>query len=267
MEEKLLTELLPEVVVQLRNAMVSMGSALASIAPPELRAQNPALDADAAKLYQAYYRLARLVNNLSLADSVEVADQPPLKNYEIVGMLQELYWRAKPQAELLGLDVQFTCQEAPRVVATNQRELNRMVLNLLSNAFKFTPRGGTVVMDLKFVRKMGILSIADNGVGISEERMETLFWRYTDIERMEPHPHGMGLGLPICRRIARSLGGSLLVESKEGLGTKVTCSFPDRRVSTEVSDTRADYTGGLNPTLLELADALPASAFCFRNMD
>ncbi|MBU5625695.1 sensor histidine kinase [Oscillibacter sp. MSJ-2] len=267
MEEKLLAELLPGVAAQLRGAMGTMGGALENIAPPELRAQNPALDAEAAKLYQAYYRLVRLVINLSEADSMESANPLPLKNYEIVRMVQDLYWRVKPQADLLGLEFQFTCRESEHVVAMNQRGLDRMVLNLLSNAFKFTPKGGNVVMDLKFVRRMGILSISDNGTGINEERMETLFCRYTDTNRMEPYPHGMGLGLPVCRRIARGLGGSLLVESKEGLGTRVTCSFPDRRVNMEVSDSGADYTGGKNPTLVELADALPEAAFSCRNMD
>lgn len=107
-----------------------------------------------------------------------------------------------------------------------------------------------------------LLSVADTGQGIQEEDLETLFDRYLHKNLMDPQPHGLGLGLPLCRRIAEGHGGRLLAESKTGVGSRFTLSIPDQRTdSGGVSDVPLDYTGGFNRTLLALADALPAEAF------
>ena len=84
---------------------------------------------------------------------------------------------------------------------------------------------------------------------------------------MDPPPHGLGLGLPLCHRLAECLGGTLLAESVVGKGSRFTLSLPDRQVGPDVSDIPTDYTGGFNRTLLALADALPAEAFRLRNQD
>ena len=85
---------------------------------------------------------------------------------------------------------------------------------------------------------------------------------------MNPPPHGLGLGLPICRRIAEGLGGNIMAESKEGKGSCLTMSFPDRKTGiSKVSDIPFDYAGGFNRTLLALSDALPAAAFRVNNQD
>lgn len=260
------TGVLPEVAGQLRQALGAMGIALSHLAPAELRKENQELDAEAARLYQGYYRILRLANNLADAASIEDAAPLPLKNCDMVRVVEEIYRRALPQAELIGVGLEFVCAEPYHVAAMNLRGLDRLVLNLLSNAFKFTPRGGQVRIELKFSRKLGFLSVADNGKGMSAQQLEQLFSPRGNEGGIRT-PHGMGLGLPICRRIARGIGGSLLVESREGHGTRVTCSFPDKRVEGKVEDPMVFYAEGLNPTLLELADALPEAAFSWSNMD
>ena len=85
---------------------------------------------------------------------------------------------------------------------------------------------------------------------------------------MSPSPHGLGLGLSLCRRIAEGMDGRLLAESRVGKGSRFTLSIPDRLTdSTTVSDVPFDYTGGFNRALLALADALPPSAFLQRNQE
>ena len=84
---------------------------------------------------------------------------------------------------------------------------------------------------------------------------------------MDPPPHGLGLGLPLCRRIAEGHGGTLMAESREGQGSRFTLSLPDRQVGSGVSDVPFDYAGGFNRTLMALSDALPVSAFLRNNQD
>jgi signal transduction histidine kinase len=117
------------------------------------------------------------------------------------------------------------------------------------------------------VGKKVLLSVTDTGCGIPAERLETLFDRYRHPEQMDPPPHGLGLGLPLCRCLAERQGGTLLAESRPGQGSRFTLSLPDRQVEGGVSDVPFDYSGGFNRTLLALADALPAQAFLLRSQD
>ena len=121
---------------------------------------------------------------------------------------------------------------------------------------------------LKLYRDQVELSVSDTGVGIAPELQKTVFDRYLHTDRLDPPPHGLGLGLPICRRIAREHGGSLLLTSEAGRGTTVTVSLPNRREKVQPLRTYlADLGGGYNRTIVELADALPKQAFTQKYLD
>ena len=112
------------------------------------------------------------------------------------------------------------------------------------------------------------LTVLDTGGGVPQELLPTLFDRYLHTERMDPAPHGLGLGLPICRRIAAGHGGNIMVTSTEGEGTRVVVSIPNRQTDiVRVKDMGFDYAGGFNHMLLELSDALPHTAFTHQRLD
>ena len=164
-------------------------------------------------------------------------------------------------AQLMELRLTFTCPERAHTVAVNREYLARLFWNLVSNAMKFTPRGGTVDVCLRSGQSCVLLSVKDSGSGIPQDKQAQLFDRWQH-SHMDLPAHGLGLGLPLCRRIAQGHGGSLVVSSREGQGTSVTVRLPDRRSGvTLVRDMPFHYAGGFNPTLVELADALPYQAF------
>lgn len=264
-DQNQLAALFPSVAVQLRGALSNLHLAAAQLAPADARERDPALDARAALLDQSYYQMLRLVNSLSAAEQL-VSDKPPaLQDRDLADLVGEVCEKAAALAPLRGLELRFVCALERHVCAVEPDGIEQLLYQLLSNAFKFTPAGGAVTVELRVVKKQVLLSVTDTGCGISEERLPTLFDRYLHAGQIDPPPHGLGLGLPLCRRIAERHGGTLMAESRLGRGSRFTLSLPDRQVGGGVSDVPFDYAGGFNRTLLALADALPAEAFRLRN--
>ena len=266
-DENHLASLFPDIAIQLRAALSNLHLAATQLAPAEARENDPVLDRKAALLDQSYYRLLRIVNSLSSAAWLTSSDPLPLQDKDIVALVSGVCEKSGGLAPLLEVELRFVCAMERHICAVAPDALEQVVYQLLSNAFKFTPPGGTVTVELQVKNKLVLLSVTDNGQGIPEERLPTLFDRYLHEAQPDAPSHGLGLGLPLCRRVAEGHGGTLMAESREGEGSRFTLSLPDRRVGGGVSDVPFDYTGGFNRTLTALADALPVQAFLRNNQD
>ena len=263
-----LAAVFPSIAVQLRGILSNLHLASVQLAPPAEREADPELDANAALLDQSYYQLLRLVNNLSATAWLRTEGPLPLCNRDVVRLVGERCQEAESLAREKGLHFCFRCVLSSHLCAIHEEGLEQLLFQLLSNAFKFTPSGGRVTVELQVVSGRVLLSVSDSGCGIEESLLSSLFDRYLHPELMSPSPHGLGLGLSLCRRIAEGMDGRLLAESRVGKGSRFTLSIPDRLTdSTTVSDVPFDYTGGFNRALLALADALPPSAFLQRNQE
>ena len=260
-EQHILSSVLPNVAAALRAPLNNL-----HMAAQRLAAQDGG--DEQAILQQSYYRMLRLVNNLNTAPEL-LSDAPfDTQNLELVVWLDELCRQAGSIAREAGVEVRFVCRERYVIAAVNRTYLERLVWNLLSNALKFTPKGGTVTVTLEAKDGQVLLRVKDTGCGIPAERMAALFALWTDSAWMDRPAYGMGLGLPICRRIAEGHGGRLLLESREGQGTLVTAALPHiRRDGGQVRDNRYDYAGGFAPVMMELSDALPYQAFYEKHLD
>ena len=258
----------PNIAAQIRSSLGTLHLAAAQLAPALERERDPELDAKAALLDQSYYQLLRLVNNLNVAGSLGQEGPLPVRDRDMVEAIQMICDATQSLADLRNIRLEFRCTSAHHVCAFHYFAIEQLVYQLLSNAFKFTPAGGTVRVELKFASRRVLLSVADTGCGIQEDQIPVLFDRYLHDDLLTARPHGLGLGLPICQHIAEGHGGTMMAESRPGKGARFTLSFPDRRGGTlDVSDVKFDYSGGHNQTLLALADALPVQAFSHRNLD
>lgn len=256
--------LFPAIAAQIRGALSTFHMAATQAIPPEARERDTELDRKAAVMDQSYYRLLRLVNLLSAAALPE--DAPiSLQNQDLTELVEDICDRADGLAQSLGLEVRFSCPLPRHICAVEPQLLEQLLFHLLSNAFKFTPSGGVITVELRVQAKRVLLAVTDTGQGIPPERLATLFDGYLHLDQHASAPCGMGLGLSLCRRIAERHGGILMAESQVGKGSRFTLSLPDRQVKSAISDVAFDYTGGFNRTLLALADALPAQAFLIRS--
>lgn len=267
MRERLLNEVLLHVAAQLRTALGGMHIAVGRLAPPDRRDRDAVLDRDAALLNHNYYSLLRLANNLSNAPML-LSDEPLLKeNTDIVEWLAGLCRQAEPLFALRHVTLTLQCATEHHTAAIHRDCLEQAVWNLLSNALKFTPDGGSVTVTLRLGRRQVLLAVSDTGCGIPAGNMETVFDGYLHPERLAVLPGGLGLGLPLCRRIAEGHGGRLLLDSREGQGATVTLALPDETAGDMVEDVTFDYAGGFQPALVGLADGLPFDAFLQRHSD
>lgn len=137
-------------------------------------------------------------------------------------------------AENAGVTLRVDIERDLPVIHTDQVRLRQMVLNLTSNAIKFTPRGGKVTVKAKKEsdQDMLILAVCDNGTGMSPEDLQLVLRPFGQIRRPTSTStnvdQGAGLGLPITRRLAELMGGSFDIASRPGFGTIVTIRLPLR---------------------------------------
>jgi signal transduction histidine kinase len=112
-------------------------------------------------------------------------------------------------------------------VTGERHALRQILLNLLTNAIKFTPAGGTVGVEWQAPDTTALdLTVWDTGVGIDPKEQERVFERsYRARQRGLERP-GSGLGLAIARDLARAMGGDITIESRPGAGSRVTLRLP-----------------------------------------
>jgi signal transduction histidine kinase len=109
--------------------------------------------------------------------------------------------------------------------------LEQVLLNLMTNAVKFTPRGGSISIKAQEEESGLVVSIKDNGIGIAQEEQSRLFKPYSRVSADRQHQPGLGLGLALSKQVVELHGGRIWVESESGRGSTFSFFLP-RRPST-----------------------------------
>jgi len=118
-------------------------------------------------------------------------------------------------------------------VFADREKVQQIVVNLLANAAKFTPAGGSVDLDWKVEDEHLIVRVRDTGCGVPEERIEEIFEPFVQVRAAGSMPTGgTGLGLAISRDLARAMGGDVRATSRPGLGSVFTLTLPLRKRAT-----------------------------------
>jgi len=133
-------------------------------------------------------------------------------------------------SEELGVEIKVQIDEDFPILKTDPTRLRQVLHNLVSNAIKFSPKGGHVCVKAMVNREEGavILVIKDNGFGVSAEDVLKIMEPFQQIEDMESRgDEGSGLGLPIVKRLVEEIGAELEFRSRKNVGTMVSVKFPD----------------------------------------
>ncbi|HEY8912909.1 sensor histidine kinase [Lacisediminihabitans sp.] len=174
------------------------------------------------------HRLLRLVGDLLFTAQVASGRFPlDLGTVALSDVVTAAVQSARPVAAAAGIELLIELPSEPVVVRGDSVRLGQACDNLISNAVKFTPRGGTVTVALGSTAEDAIVSVRDTGMGIPASELDQLYARFfrasTATRNAVP---GVGLGLTITKAIVTAHEGELDVESQEGIGTLFSMSLP-----------------------------------------
>jgi signal transduction histidine kinase len=171
--------------------------------------------------------LMNMINTLLDFSEMEAWDGLKLHQYplDMSKLVEEAAepWKPEMEQKELAFEVEIP-QDLPKVNADTKR-LTWVVVNLIRNAWQYTPEGGRVSVRLHQQDSSLVLDVEDTGTGIAQEDLKRLFSRFYRVAT-ETHVRGIGLGLYIAKAIVEGHGGEIRVQSKEGVGSTFTVVLP-----------------------------------------
>lgn len=215
------------------------------------------------RINRGLFQMLRIISNMSDASRYSTDTGVRQEIRDICAVLDEVFHRAAALTEHTSVTLNYIGYPESVYTLTDAQKLERMVFNILSNAIKFTPAGGTINAKLTRRGTKMYLSVSDSGSGIAENLRGSIFSRYTREPGVEDGRYGLGLGMVLIRSTAAAHGGTVLVDHPEGCGTRITVSFAIRQGDTMLRSPklRIDYAGERDHGLIELSDVLPARLY------
>jgi signal transduction histidine kinase len=182
---------------------------------------------------QNCYRLLRLVNNLIDMTKIDSGFMKlSLKNQDIVQVAEGITQSTAEYVQNMSRNIIFDTDVEEKVMAFDAENLERILLNLISNATKFTEQGDTIEVSLYDKEDQVIISVKDNGRGIPEEKLSQLFQRFNQVDPLLSRSHeGSGIGLSIVKALVEMHKGTIEVKSKVGEGTEFIMCLPSKVMS------------------------------------
>ncbi|MTI65648.1 MAG: PAS domain-containing protein [Firmicutes bacterium] len=184
------------------------------------------------RIRQNSYRLLRLINNfLDIQKSQAGFLEINLENIDIVNYSEELTHSVLELTESKGISIIFDTLIEEKIIAIDVEKYERILLNLLSNATKFTPKGGNILVKISTEKDFVKVSVKDDGVGIKKKDIKKIFDKFSIVDStLSRRSEGTGLGLSLVKLLVEKMEGKIKVNSKEGLGTEFIIYLPDKKL-------------------------------------
>ena len=176
-------------------------------------------------------RMARLVTDLLDLSRLDNNKKRIKKtSFDLGDLAKECTQKLAIETKKKGHSVEcFVTADVPPVYA-DKDDIQRVILNILTNSIKYTPDGGNIKIYVGFVYSDAYIKIIDNGIGIPEEDLNRIFERFYRVDKSRSREMGgTGLGLSIAKEILDKNGGSIDIKSKVGEGTEVVIRIPTKQ--------------------------------------
>jgi signal transduction histidine kinase len=175
--------------------------------------------------------LLALINDILDITRIEAGRMPlNISSFGIEELIHEVMSELEPIIKRSSLTVRARATKTLPALKSDRQKVKQIVLNLLSNALKFTAEGTVTISASYHVRSKGLaIAVRDTGVGIAPEDQIKVFEDFRQLDSSPARGYGgTGLGLSICRRLAQMLGGTIELESEVGAGSTFTLRLPAR---------------------------------------
>jgi len=257
------TQLLDVVSQSLRSPLTTAILVSQTLLPKLTEPQQP----QAAMLTRSLYRMLRMTDNLSVLSQL-AQNQLSLRRepMDAAAWLTELGEPLAAHCRACSVTVRIEAPESPCSVWMDAELAERALLNLVSNALKYSHDGGCIRIRMELSRTLLRIRVFDDGEGIDAALLGTLFRQWEHRSPMDDPRSGVGLGLSLASQIAQLHGGTLLYEPQSRGGACMTLSLDISEPAGPSAGFRSPapqtvYRSGFDAILLELSDALPAEAY------
>jgi len=188
-----------------------------------------------ASMKQNCLRILRLVNNLIDTTKIDAGFmQMELKNHNIVSVVEEITLSTAEFVKLKNIELIFDCEFEEMIIACDVDMIERIILNIISNAVKFTKINGYIHVNVTRSGKKIIISIKDNGIGIPQDKLNMIFERYKQVNKsFSREQEGSGIGLSLTKSLVEMHGGNIVVKSILGKGSEFIIELPDKKITFE----------------------------------
>ncbi len=208
------------------NAIIGFSEVLMQRMFGELNAKQEEYLRD---IYDSGRHLLSLINDILDLSKIEAGRMElELTDFDLPTAIDSALTLVRERATRRGIALQTTLDERVGPVQADERKVRQVVLNLVSNAIKFTPEGGRIEVRAVPVDGSVEVSVTDTGVGIAPEDQEAVFEEFRQVGASAAKQEGTGLGLALCRKFVELHGGTIWVTSAVGAGSTFTFRLPVR---------------------------------------
>lgn len=175
------------------------------------------------------YRLLRLINNLIDVTRIDVGNlKMNFANYDIVKIVEDITMAAVEYVESRDMTLVFDTDIEEKIIGIDKVNIERIMLNLLSNAVKFSKEKGNIKVELHDLGEWVQIKVMDNGIGIPEEKIDSIFDKFVQSEELFTRSHeGSGVGLALVRSIVENHGGVVYANSIINRGSEFIVELPN----------------------------------------
>jgi len=202
------------------------------------------------------YRLSKIINNIIDLSKIEAGFfKLNLSNNDIVQLVEEIVMSITTFTDSKNLNIIFDTDVEEKIIACDPEKIERIVLNLISNAIKFSEVGDEIIVAIKDKKEFVEISVKDNGIGIEEECLNMIFDRFKQVDKsLSRNAEGTGIGLSLVKSIVELHGGNISVKSEFGKGSVFTVMIPSKKVLHENMIYSSKVPNGDESIRLELSD-------------
>lgn len=177
---------------------------------------------------QNCYRLIRLINNLIDVTKIDSGYfHLNLNNANIVNVVEDITLSIAEYIENKGISIVFDTEVEERILACDPDKIERIILNLISNAVKFTEPGGNIFVNIINKEKSIVITVSDTGIGIPKDKQKVIFERFIQVDKsLTRNKEGSGIGLSLVKSLVDMHTGTITIESKPNKGSKFLIELP-----------------------------------------